>query len=197
MVLSETDRKLWEAILALDPESICPADRNLILVAKRRLGLEPNDTFWEYLEDTLGALALQSGTLKENIHHLSLSAQATLNKLAEEASNTPLHPGIELVLRRFTLSDSGDKHDMDYACHDLAYAMAYHLPQRAELIAGLLKLLEARECFRQAMAFSTTSVAGCSPPTFEDVIVDVAMHDGKGDLAGKYRESLRKDVSHA
>ena len=63
----------------------------------------------------------------------------------------PLHPDVEALLRFFQFEHLPPSlQGASAECSRLAHAMAGTLPQNAELMAGLRKLLEAKDCFVRA-----------------------------------------------
>lgn len=62
-----------------------------------------------------------------------------------------LHPSVEQILQYFMCGHLPIELRMiSKPCCDLAFSMAHLLDQNPELIAGLRKLLEAKDCFVRA-----------------------------------------------
>lgn len=61
------------------------------------------------------------------------------------------HPGTQQIARFFEFAHLPEHlQAVSKPCHDLAEAMIGRLPDGPELIAGLRKLLEAKDCFVRA-----------------------------------------------
>lgn len=60
-----------------------------------------------------------------------------------------MHPSMESILRAFKYEHlkEGDVRDTSRACSALAHHMAHTLPSSSEVVAGLRKLREAKDCF--------------------------------------------------
>ena len=64
---------------------------------------------------------------------------------------TSRHPATHAVAKHFTYAHlPSHLQTISKPCHDLAEAMLQELPDGPELIAGLRKLLEAKDCFVRA-----------------------------------------------
>ena len=68
-----------------------------------------------------------------------------------------MHPATTQILNYFAF-DHLPEHlqQVSRGCHDLAHKMATHLPESAEVTAGLRKLLEAKDCFVRAALGGTS-----------------------------------------
>lgn len=61
------------------------------------------------------------------------------------------HPNVIAILRYFDYGHLDDNlSPISRACHDLAHSMAAQIEDSSELVAGLRKLLEAKDCFVRA-----------------------------------------------
>jgi hypothetical protein len=67
-----------------------------------------------------------------------------------------MHPSLNNVLRgfRFEQLKPGDAQDVSRMCFSLANYAASNIPSNPELVAGLRKLLEAKDCFVRAVIYA-------------------------------------------
>lgn len=72
-----------------------------------------------------------------------------------------MHPSLENILRgfRFDHLKPGDIQDTSKVCASVAKYMATELPSSPEVVAGLRKLLEAKDCFVRAAVFALEDAA--------------------------------------
>lgn len=72
-----------------------------------------------------------------------------------------MHPSLAGMLRGFSyahLPEGSDVRTVSKKCSELKDWMLVALPQTPELVAGLRKLLEAKDCFVRQAAFSAADL---------------------------------------
>jgi len=71
-----------------------------------------------------------------------------------------MHPALKSILRWFDFGHlpDGPIRDTSTLCHELAYKMADSLPSNPELVAGLRKLLEAKDAFVRSAVLDVEGV---------------------------------------
>lgn len=81
-----------------------------------------------------------------------------------------MHPSLEGILRgfRFDHLKPGDVQDASKVCESVANYMTKSFPSSAELVAGLRKLLEAKDCFVRAAVYAEEDKARESSDSGEE-----------------------------
>lgn len=72
-----------------------------------------------------------------------------------------MHPSLDSILRGFKYEHlaEGQRRDTAHSCASLAEFMAAMIPSQPELVAGLRKLLEAKDCFVRAVVYAEEDAA--------------------------------------